>query len=99
MSSEISLSLSVRFQHCLNTKNPFSPMFRKLTDLLLDSNINISEILQEVYALHGHLTETLREKTGRVERARCSVMHEMKNALTGIVSCAHVLHHHVSIYL
>ena len=84
-------SSSMRFTACVKMENPFSRMFKKLIDLIAESTVESSELVREISALQHHLKESVQQRTGSSEKERCQVMHEIKNALTGILTCAHAL--------
>lgn len=92
ISSETSSSMHLMSDCCLNTGNPFSFMFKKLIELLSDSAVESPELSREIHSLQQGLQEKVLQRKLKLKRGRCHVMHEMKNALTGILSCAHVLH-------
>ncbi len=71
---------------------PFVRMLAKLTDLPLDSTTEITELLQEIRRLQDALKERLRERKHRFEHEYDYLMHDMKNAFSGILACADVLH-------
>ena len=91
ISSESSSSMQFMTSGCLKEENPFFRMFKRLIDLLAESTVETSELVREISALQHYLKENVQRRRGDFEKDRCQVMHEMKNALTGILSCAHAL--------
>lgn len=91
LSSERASSMYFVSQSRSTPENPFCAACYKLLALLSDSSIDLPELDREVQALQQVLKAKLQQRTLRVENARCHVLHDMKNALTGIVSCAYVL--------
>ena len=91
ISSETSFSMHLIFSNDLETGNPFFSMFKKLIALLSESTVEFPELVREIHDVQQDLKEKVQRRKGKIEKERCRVMHEMKNALTGILSCAHVL--------
>ena len=91
ISSETSFSMHLISSNDLKAGNPFFSMFKKLIVLLSESTVEFPEIVREIHNVQQDLKRTVQRRKGKIEKERCRVMHEMKNTLTGILSCAHVL--------
>lgn len=58
---------------------------------IVTPKIQLAELWNEVYTLQRALQEKVWERRARVEKKKCYMLHEVKNALTGILSCAEIL--------
>ena len=92
LSSCISSTRTMPLYAALANQHPLSRMLAKLTELLLDSKTELTELLQEIRRLQEELKEKIRERTHKLEKEYDYAMHDMKNAFSGMLACAEVLH-------